>query len=137
MNKKEAAQLLAILKAAYPNHYKMGAEEAVGVVGVWAMQFKDMPADIVAMAVNKHIAKNTFPPSIAEIKEQIHSLHFEAYAIMATRLRWESLTKEQQENVDRIYKITERYNSSKGFAVPTLETMICGGNMPLLTGGNE
>ena len=48
MTKKEAATILAILKAAYPNSYKnMTHEEAMGTISVWAIQFAGMPADIV------------------------------------------------------------------------------------------
>ena len=42
MTKKEALQILAILKAAYPSSYNgMTKEEATGTVAVWCMQFAD------------------------------------------------------------------------------------------------
>ena len=135
MTKKEAAQILAILKAAYPNHYKMGAEEAVGVVGVWAIQFKDVPADIVAMAVNRHIGKSTFPPSIAEIKEHMHDLHCEAYTTIATRQKYNALSPQEQEFINRVMEITDRYSGSN--ASPSLVEMIRGGGLPMLTTGEE
>ena len=79
MTQKEAAQILAILKAAYPNSYRgMSADEATGTINVWATQFIDMPVSVVMVAVNKLISTNTFPPSIGEVKEKIRSLYFEA-----------------------------------------------------------
>lgn len=79
MTQKEATQILAILKAAYPNSYRgMTKEEAIGTVNVWATQFINMPASVVMIAVNKLISTNTFPPSIGEVKEKIRSLYFEA-----------------------------------------------------------
>lgn len=79
MTQKEAAQILAILKAAYPNSYRgMTKEEAVGTVNVWATQFINIPVNVVMIAVNKLISTNTFPPSIGEVKEKIRSLYFEA-----------------------------------------------------------
>ena len=79
MTQKEATQILAILKAAYPNSYRgMTKEEAIGTVNVWATQFIDMPVSVVMIAVNKLISTNTFPPSIGEVKEKIRSLYFEA-----------------------------------------------------------
>lgn len=79
MTQKEATQILAILKAAYPNSYRgMTKDEAVGTVNVWATQFVDMPVNVVMIAVNKLISTNTFPPSIGEVKEKIRSLYFEA-----------------------------------------------------------
>lgn len=79
MTQKEATQILAILKAAYPNSYRgMSKEEAIGTVNVWATQFIDIPVRVVMIAVNKLISTNTFPPSIGEVKEKIRSLYFEA-----------------------------------------------------------
>jgi len=79
MTQKEATQILAILKAAYPNSYKgMTKDEAIGTVNVWATQFIDIPANVVMVAVNKLISTNTFPPSIGEVKEKIRGLYFEA-----------------------------------------------------------
>jgi hypothetical protein len=79
MTQKEATQILAILKAAYPNSYRgMSKEEAVGTVNVWATQFINIPVSVVNIAINKLISTNTFPPSIGEVKEKIRSLYFEA-----------------------------------------------------------
>ena len=79
MTQKEATQILAILKAAYPNSYRgMTKEEAVGTVNVWATQFVDIPVSVVMIAVNKLISTNTFPPSINEVKEKIRGLYYEA-----------------------------------------------------------
>ena len=79
MTQKEATQILAILKAAYPNSYRgMTKEEAVGTVNVWATQFINIPVNVVMIAVNKLISTNTFPPSIGEVKEKIRGLYFEA-----------------------------------------------------------
>lgn len=79
MTQKEATQILAILKAAYPNSYRgMSKEEAIGTVNVWATQFVNIPASVVMIAINKLISTNTFPPSIGEVKERIRGLYFEA-----------------------------------------------------------
>ena len=79
MTQKEATQILAILKAAYPNSYRgMTKEEAIGTVNVWATQFVNIPANVVMIAINKLISTNIFPPSIGEVKERIRGLYFEA-----------------------------------------------------------
>ncbi len=80
MTQKEATQILAILKAAYPNSYKnMTKDEAIGTVNVWAVQFAEMPAKVVMIAVQKLISTNTFPPSIGEVKEKIRGLYYEVW----------------------------------------------------------
>ena len=80
MTREEAIKVLAILKAAYPNSYRgMTKEEAHGTVAVWAAQFANMPASVVMIAVNKIISKNTFPPSINEVKDEIRGLYWETW----------------------------------------------------------
>ena len=83
MTQKEATQILAILKAAYPNSYRnMTKDEAIGTVNVWATQFVDIPAQIVMIAINKLISTNTFPPSICEVKSKIRGLYYEALEML-------------------------------------------------------
>ena len=124
MTQKEALQLLAVLKAAYPNSYKgMTHKEATGTANVWYMQFADMPADIVAMALNKLIATSKFPPTIAEVKEKITSLHWEAYeAISGTCLK-ELMPEPLKVKYERIYELTKDYKHKRG-SEPGLAQML-------------
>ena len=79
MTRQEAIKILSVLKAAYPNSYRgLTKEEANGTVNIWAIQFGNIPYDVVSIAVNKLISVNTFPPSIAEVKEKIRGLYWEA-----------------------------------------------------------
>lgn len=108
MTKKEALQILAILKAAYPSSYNgMTKEEAKGTVSVWAMQFENMPVDIVMMAIHKLISTNKFPPSVAEVKEKIKSIHWEAYELLSGSQG--VIPEEKAKQYKRIYELTESY----------------------------
>ena len=74
MNRLETADILAVLKAAYPQFYNgLSPKEANKIVDLWAEMFKDEPVMVVAVAVKAMIASrtNTFPPNIGEVKEQI------------------------------------------------------------------
>lgn len=83
MNRKEAIEILSILKAAYPNSYKgMTKEEANGTITVWTMQFTDIPANVVFIAVNQIISKSPFPPAISEVRHKIRLLYYEAQAML-------------------------------------------------------
>lgn len=136
MTKKEAATILAILKAAYPNSYKnMTQEEAMGTVSVWAVQFADMPADIVLMAVHKAISTSPFPPSISEVKGKISTLHWEAYRLTDTRPGNEFLTEQEKQQAERIYNATKEYRYSKCME-PTLEGMLHNADQMLLGPGS-
>lgn len=132
MTRDETIKVLAILKAAYPNSYKaMTKEEAKGMIAVWTMQFADMPADIVLMAVNKLISTNQFPPAISEVKKKISSLHWEAYdLISATK---DELPKEELAKYQRIYDITKKMKINTHIE-PTLTEMMNGGTQKYLNG---
>lgn len=126
MTKKEALQILAILKAAYPASYNgMTKEEATGTVAVWCMQFEDMPAEIVMMAIHKLIATNKFPPTIAEVKSKISSIHSEASEMLWSGSYSEILSDEVKNQYRRIYDLTRDYKIAR-MAEPPLSKMLFG-----------
>lgn len=120
----EAAQILAILKAAYPNSYKgMSDEAAMGTISVWALQFADISADIVLMAVHKAISSSPFPPAISEVKNKISALHWEAYELLDDRYRVAPLPDQTKQQARRIYEETSKYKHTKCLE-PTLNEML-------------
>lgn len=134
MTQNETIKILAILKAAYPNSYKgMTKEEANGTVAVWTMQFADMPADIVLMAVNKLISTNKFPPTISEVKKKISTLHWEAYDMICDKTTSALLQDEEVAKYQRIYEITKRMKINTNLE-PTLKEMMNGGTQKYLNG---
>ena len=124
MNKKEALQVLAILSASYPKYYlNITDEETQGIVSVWALQFANVPADIVLMALNKAVSSNEkYPPNIAEVKKKIESIHWEAYEMIERNYRLKNLTDDQLANYKRIYKETESYKFGK--IEPSIKEML-------------
>lgn len=132
MTQDETIKILAILKAAYPNSYKgMTKDEAMGTIAIWTMQFDDIPADIVLMAINKLISTNQFPPSISEVKSKFSTLHWEAYEKIADVDN--GLSKEDEAKYQRIYDITNKYKHKSGVE-PKLTEMLNGGTQKYLNG---
>ena len=126
MNRKEATQVLAILKAGYPNSYKnITPEEVQGIVGVWSMQFADMSAEIVLMALNKAISTCKYPPTVAEVKEKISSIHWEAQEMIGLHYSNKSLSDESLAYYRRIYEETMPYKFSSK-AEPSIVSMLSG-----------
>lgn len=79
MNKKEAAQLLAIIKCAYPSQYKnMQDSDAKVTISLWQMHFSEIPATLVFEAVNRHITKSVYVPTIKDINDELRSIHLHA-----------------------------------------------------------
>lgn len=136
MNKEEATQVLAILCASYPNHYKnIKADEVQGIVSVWAMQFADIPADIVLMALNKAVSVNDYPPTIAEVKKKIEGVHWEAYEMIERNYRLKNLSEEQLNTYKRIYKATEGYKFGK--VEPSIRNMLPKNNIKQIERSGE
>ena len=136
MTKKEALQILAILKAAYPSSYNgMTKEEATGTVAVWCMQFAGIPVDIVLMAVHKLISTNKFPPTVSEVKNKIQSIHWEAYEMLSNNSFSDLLSEKDMAQYKRIYEATKEYKHITAFE-PSIRQMLSGGNtLQLGTGG--
>lgn len=132
MTKKEALQILAILKAAYPASYNgMTQEEASGTVAVWCMQFDEMPGDVVMMAVHKLIATNKFPPTVAEVKEKLKSLHWEAYDMISGHGIGLEMPEAQRTMYKRIYDLTDQYRFGHMYE-PKIRQMISSGTQKQL-----
>lgn len=68
MTKKEITQLLAILKANYPN---VKIDNAEATLNAWAMQVGEFSADAVYKAARLHMSASPFFPTPADIRNKI------------------------------------------------------------------
>jgi hypothetical protein len=135
MTPEETAGILSMITAAYPHVYKNLAEdEAKAVVMIWAVQFKDVPADIVFMATNKAIATSKYPPTIADVKAKLSSLYWEAYDIVNNN---EALKIPGRiEKYKWIMEVTQDAKF-RAAAEPTIDSMIGWSERYLLNGEEE
>lgn len=79
MTENETIKVLSIMKAAYPTSFKgMTREDGLGMIRVWQMQFDAIPVELVFEAVNRLIGKNTFPPTVAEVKKELKEIRDDA-----------------------------------------------------------
>lgn len=77
MTLTETLQVMAILKAAYPNFYKQqSSAELQQAAKLWAYMFADDDGKVIAAAVKGFIATDTkgFPPVIGQIKQIAYDL---------------------------------------------------------------
>ena len=117
MTREETVQVLALLKAAYPNAYKgMTRQEGNGVIAVWSAQFSNVPVEVVLLSINKLISTNTFPPSISEVKAKFKDLYWECFGVLAEDNTSHHLTEAQRNNIkhimDTCYEVKEPSVSS-------------------------
>lgn len=133
MTETEAIQVLAILKAAYPNSYKgMSPEEAKGTAVVWAIQFTDTPADVVLLAINKIISSSPFPPSISEVKKKIESFYWEAWEGLQQHKKRKTLSAEQEKMYEKIFAVSQALRR-KAYSEPSLFELTTGNTQYLLS----
>ena len=79
MNKQEAAKLLSLIKLSYPTAYRdIDKETATATVNMWQMSFADVPYPIVEQAFNHYRMTNKFPPTVAEMVDELRHIHYEA-----------------------------------------------------------
>jgi hypothetical protein len=79
MNKQEAVKLLALIKVAYPTAYRdMDDATKKATVSMWQMSFSDMPYPIMEQAFNRFRMVSKFPPTVAEMVEELRHIYYEA-----------------------------------------------------------
>lgn len=108
MNKQETAQILAIIKTAYPQFYARGSQQDINnAINLWHDMFIDDDVTIVAMSVKALIACDTtgFPPTIGNVKEYMAKLQEPA-----------ETTEQEAWNTVRKALSNSMYNSEEEFA---------------------
>lgn len=79
MNKQEAAKLLSLIKLSYPTAYRdIDKETANATVNMWQMSFPEIPYAIMEQAFNHFRMVSKFPPTVAEMVEELKHIHYQA-----------------------------------------------------------
>lgn len=79
MNKQEAVKLLALIKLSYPTAYRdMDDASKKATVSMWQMSFPDVPYPIMEQAFNHFRMVSKFPPTVAEMVEELRHIYYEA-----------------------------------------------------------
>lgn len=77
MNKQDSTDVVSIIIAAYPNHYKsINASVMQNTVFIWHEILKEYDVNVVKMALKSYIANDTkgFPPAPGQIIAHIRSI---------------------------------------------------------------
>ena len=79
MNRQEAVKLLALIKIAYPTAYRdMDEASKKATVTMWQMSFPDVPYPIMEQAFNRFRMVSKFPPTVAEMVEELRRIYYQA-----------------------------------------------------------
>ena len=89
MNKQEAVKLLALIKLSYPTAYRdMDDASKKATVNMWAGSFPEVPYQIMEQAFNHFRMVSKFPPTVAEMVEELKNIHYQAteYALVCSTM---------------------------------------------------
>ena len=134
MNKQEAVQLLALIKVAYPTAYRdMDQTSKMATVNMWAGSFPDVPYPIMEQAFNHFRMASKFPPTVAEMVDELKHIHFQA-----TECALLSRTMGDDDSVMRyraIMECTARYKNNEhlGLQLSSLPMLQIGGESDVTT----
>lgn len=79
MNKKEAAMLLTLIKLSYPQAYRDYDDSwKKATIHMWESSFRDVPYAIIEQGFNHYRMNHVFPPTVAEMVEELRHIWFEA-----------------------------------------------------------
>ena len=138
MTKRDAAKLLELIQLAWPKYYKdMPDDKKLATIHMWQMSFPEVPYPIVEQAFNRFRMASKFPPTVAEIVEELKQIHFHA-----TECALIHRTMGNEDEVRRykaIMDCTLRYknNDHLGLQLGSLQMLEIGGESNVGTPGNR
>lgn len=136
MNKQEATQLLALIKIAYPTAYKdMDVASKKATVSMWQISFPDVPYPIMEQAFNHYRMVSKFPPTVAEMVEELRQMNFHA-----TECALIHKGMGDEEGVQRyraIMACTARFKDNSNIGYGNLPNLLSGGEYHVGTSGNH
>lgn len=125
MNREESIKLLALIKVAYPTAYKdMDKETKLATVNMWQTTFPSVPYAIMEMAFNRFRMTSKFPPTVAEMAEELVNVYYQA---LESTIEARSIGDKESLGLYRgIMRITEPYKSGayKDTPMTSLKAML-------------
>ena len=128
MTKQEAIKLLALIKVAYPTAYKdMDQASKQATVNMWAGSFPDVPYPIMEQAFNHFRMISKFPPTVAEMVEELKQIHYQALECAMVHKNIGNADGVRQ--YQAIMACTNRYKDSTnlGLQLSSLPNLLTGG----------
>lgn len=131
MTLEESIKLLALIKLAYPNSYKdIDKDTQLATVNMWQRNFNTVPFAIMELALDHFVKISKFPPTIADICDELRSIHYEALQNVL------SLDDGEQRNLNKyIMKQTERFTERNDHRISYNKVQnLLNSNQPLIEG---
>lgn len=134
MTREEAIKLLAIIKVAYPTAFKdMDKDSKHATVAMWQSTFPNTPYVIMEMAFDRFRRKSKFPPTVAEMYEQLQGLYYKAVQDALT-----AFSEEERKKAQLVMAHTEMYRGEyeyEGINYDAVDLLQAPGDKPALPEG--
>ena len=132
MTVEESIKLLALIKLAYPNSYKdIDKDTQIATVNMWQRNFDTVPFAIMELALDHYVRVSKFPPTIADICDELKSIHYEALQNVLT------LEDGERRNLNKqIMEHTKQFNGRGDYRINfnKAQNLLNGVNQPLIEG---
>ncbi len=132
MTVNEAGKLLALIKLAYPNSYKdIDKDTQLATVNMWYRAFDTIPFSIMELALDHFVRVSKFPPTIADMCEELKAINGEALQNVLT------LEDGERRKLNfYIMQQTERFKERNDHRINynKVRNLLNGENQPLIEG---
>ena len=132
MTLEESIKLLALIKLAYPTSYKdIDKETQLATVKMWQRNFNSIPFNIMEIALDHFVKASKFPPTIADMCEELKNIYYEALENVLT------LEDGENKNINKyIMQQTECFIERNDHRITHTQTqnLLNGVNQPLIEG---
>jgi len=140
MTRAEAIKLLALIKVAYPTSYKDMDEGSLNAtVAMWESTFPHTPYAIMEMAFERYRRRFKFPPTVAEMVDELRHIHYKATgdALTYASIRYDSdYVKRCRWVADKTAVFARGGDDYIDYSVVTDKMLISGG-YKAIGGGND
>lgn len=130
MNKQEATKLLAMIKVAYPTAYRdIDDATTMATVNMWQLSFPDVPYPIMAQAFNQFRMVSKFPPTVAEIVQELKTIHFQAteLALVHKSMGDDEAVRQYRMIMDYTSRFKHEDNM-RVLQIGKMQNLLCGGD---------
>ena len=81
MTRQDTLKFLALVKVAYPSAYRDADKDTLNAtVNMWQSTFEELPYPIMETAFDSFRRRSKFPPTVAEIYDEISRIHSAAWS---------------------------------------------------------
>ena len=99
MTRKELNQIMALVKVNWPSAFKGASDgEKKLLFSSWYITLRDLSASTVTLAILQLVSSSKWPPTVAEIREKVKSLYYQAEGIIMFDRSWRDMFPNETSN---------------------------------------